>query len=98
MKTLFVATALMAAFFSAGCQVPGKVVSETEVCPVCPKCRNVTTTGVVKGTTVTKFVCSVCKLEYVDPRIQPYLDTGASAYSCKNCQLNVKTCEECAKK
>jgi len=87
----------MAAIFIAGCQMPGKTISETTACPKCPKCNSVTTTGIIKGTTVTTVFCPDCKAKYNDPRLMEYLPTDNSVFCCEKCKINVKTCKNCAK-
>jgi len=101
MKTLIATTALIAAVFISGCQMPGKVVSETEVCPTCPKCKVVTTTGIIKGTTVTTVVCPNCQAEFEDHRVRDYAGPSADGkgiYHCDKCGKNYEVCPDCAKK
>ena len=97
MKLLLTSIALVSAMFIAGCQMPGKVVGKTEACPLCPKCQSVTTTGLIKGTTVTTVFCPDCKAEYNDPRLMEYLPAESSVFCCKKCKINVKTCKACEK-
>ena len=96
MRMVLTSVALVSALLLSGCQMPGRVVKE-EICPLCPKCKSVTTTGILKGTTVTTVVCSGCKAEYEDPRLLDYTGTDSSVNCCEKCGIYIKKCDKCDK-
>ena len=96
MKMILTSIVIVSALLFSGCQMPGKMVKE-ESCPLCPKCKSVTTTGILKGTTVTRVVCPGCKVEYEDPRLLDYTGKDSSVNCCKKCGMYITKCEKCKK-
>ena len=81
----------------AGCQMPGRM-AEKSVCPLCPECHRVTTTGIIKGTTVTSVYCPCCNKQFEDSRLLEYRQPEDLYYSCEKCRRNYRKCENCQKK
>ena len=96
MKRVLTAVAFVSVLLLSGCQMPGQIVKE-EPCSLCPKCKSVTTTGILKGTTVTTVVCPSCKAEYEDPRLLDYTGTDSSVNCCEKCGTYIKKCDKCKK-
>jgi cytochrome c-type biogenesis protein CcmH/NrfF len=89
-------TVFAAALMMAGCQTPGTVISENES-PHCPACSTVTTTGPIKGTTMTtEMHCPACKTTYIDQSIGEIEDIQV-VHHCDSCGINVKACKQCSK-
>lgn len=87
----------------AGCQTPGRVVaSESSV--VCPTCKAVTRTALIKGTSYTTCLCPSCKtVSPVGPALAETLRTymgnepGDKVHVCDHCKSMVETCSVCRK-